>query len=126
MNGEGIVTVRIAAGQDYDAQELTSLARGLRRELLELDVKDVELAASEHLPAGAKGLSAAVGTLLVRMGVSVAVRHLVEAVRRWAARDAVRSAEIEIDGVRLNVTGISDDQQKQLIDVYLERLGSRP
>ncbi len=126
MNGEGVVTVRVLAAQDYDAQELTSLARGLRRELLELDVDDVELAPVWHPPAGAKGLGATVGTLVVRVGVSVAVRKLVEAVRRWAARDDARSAEIEIDGVRLNVTGISDDQQKQLIDVYLERLGSRP
>ncbi|MFE7118157.1 hypothetical protein ACFU99_22340 [Streptomyces sp. NPDC057654] len=125
MNGDGVVTVRVAADQDYDAQELTSLARELRRELLELDVEDVQLAEMERLPAGAKGLGATVGTLLVRRGVSVAVRHLVEAVRRWAARDLARSAEIEIDGVRLNVTGISDNQQKQLIDVYLERLGSR-
>ncbi|WP_165988375.1 hypothetical protein [Streptomyces sp. YIM 98790] len=124
MDGAGAVVVRVAAGPDHDAAELASLARGLRRELLELDVAAVEPVTAADLPEGAKGLGTMAGALLVRMGVTAGLRKVVEAVRRWAARDAVRSVEIAFGDDVLKVTGVSPERQEQLIEVWLARHGS--
>ncbi|APU16203.1 hypothetical protein [Actinoalloteichus fjordicus] len=78
------------------------------------------MAASESA-AGAKGFGGIAGMPAVRVAATAVLRKLVDAVRRWAARDTVRSVEISFRDHVLQVSGISAERQEQLIDVWLRR-----
>ncbi|WP_059009223.1 hypothetical protein [Streptomyces specialis] len=123
MGATESVVLRVTGAGDAEAdpEELAEQARGLRVELLDLDVEAVDPLEEADLPDGAKGLGAVAGGLLVRMGVTAGLRAVVAAVRRWAARDAGRSVEISFGTDVLKVTGISSEQQERLIELWLAR-----
>lgn len=120
-----IAVLRIHAGPDHEADELTTLARRLRRELLELDVAGVDPATTADAPAGAKGVDVVAGTLVVALGTA-GLRAVVDLVRLWSKRNDARSVEITVDGDSLKVTGHSTDQEKSLIDDFFARRDARP
>ncbi|MBL1065913.1 hypothetical protein [Streptomyces sp. 7-21] len=125
MGDVASVVVRVLGDEHSDDEERAELAQALRAELLQLEVESVDPLRAADGPAGAKGLGAVAGSLLVRLGVTTGLRALVAAVRRWAARDAARSVEIQFGDDVLKVTGISEERQEELIEVWLERHRSR-
>jgi hypothetical protein len=111
------------AGPDYDADELLALTQRLRGELLELDVDDVAPASHGEAPAGAKGVELlALGGLIVQFARNAPVlRSVVDTTVAWLSRQQARSVKLTLDGDTLEVTGVSSDEQSQLIEQWVAR-----
>jgi hypothetical protein len=108
---------------DADAAELADLAGLLRAELLDADIEAVELAREEGAPPGAKAVDAlAVGQLVVALSQSLPVlRSVVATVRDWVSLRRVRSVKIQLDGDVLEITQVSGEEQRRLIDAWIAR-----
>jgi hypothetical protein len=117
------VSAELDAGPGYDAGELAELTRRLRDELLELDVEAVEPARGDAAPAGAKGVELlAIGGLVVRfMTKATILRSVVDATVGWLGRQQARSVKLTLDGDTLELTGVSTDEQRQLIELWVAR-----
>lgn len=117
--------VQIEPQSDADAEELASLAIQLRRELDALDVQSVDLERAEAVPEGAKGLDVlALGTLIVKLG-PVAVDVVARVVQGWLRRSTARSAELQIDGDVIKLTGASSQDQERLLALLEAKHGRR-
>ncbi len=108
---------------DGDEELLDELTRGLRQELLELDVDAVEPVSAGPAPEGSKGLDlAAIGALLVTVKGSVTVvSSVVETVRAWLRRGSSpqRSLKITVEGRTLELSAATTEQQQQLVEEFL-------
>jgi hypothetical protein len=113
----------VDAGPDSDAEELAELAQRLRGQLLELDVDAVEPAPGGEAPAGAKGVELlAIGGLVVQFAMkSEVLRSVVDATTAWLGRQQGRSVKLTLDGDTLEVTGVSSDEQRRLVDLWVAR-----
>ena len=117
------VAAVLDAGPDADAEELAELTRRLRAELLELDVDAVEPATAGPAPTGAKAVELlAIGGLVVRFAMrSEVLRSVVDATTAWLGRQQGRSVKLTLDGDTLEVTGVSSDEQRRLVDLWVAR-----
>ena len=115
--------LHVDAAEDADAEELAELARQLRQELLLLDIEAVEPAREGQVPEGAKAVEAiAAGGLIVSLVKSAGLLSaVVNTVQSWLTRLGSRSVKLELDGDVLEVTGISPQQQRDLIRTWVER-----
>lgn len=111
------------AEPETDGEELEKLTRQLREELLELDVQAVDLMTDGLIPAKAKaGDPITWGTLLLTLAASGGVfTALIRVLQAWLTRHERRSITLEIEGDKLQVTGITSAEQQQLIDAWLNR-----
>jgi hypothetical protein len=113
--------VVLSAGDDAGAEEQDELTRALRDDLLELDVQDVERPADAVAPEGARaGEVIALSTLLVTLGEG-ALGIVTSAIGRWVARRGGRSVTLELDGDRIELSGVSEEDQRRLIDTFVAR-----
>jgi hypothetical protein len=110
---------------DVDAaeEEVEELTRRLRDHLLELDVDSVERAAAGEPPEGAKSAGAvAVGSLIVSAVASPGVlSSIVELIRGWLGIRGSRSVKLTLEGDSIELTGVSDETQQQLVQTWLAR-----
>jgi hypothetical protein len=115
------LNLRIELDADADAgpDERDELARALRDELLQLDVEAVDRPHAAA-PAGARGVGLELGTLLVTLGQS-ALGLVASTVARWVARRGGRSVTLELDGDRIELSGVSEEDQKRLIETFVAR-----
>src|SRR5262249_16775605 len=114
--------VEVVPPQEADAAEVAEFVHQLRRELLQTDVERVDLAVTGPPPAGAKAVAGvAVGPLLIGAGPPVSLRRVVAAVRSWVEHNRVRAVKMTLDDDVLEVTGISSEDQRRLIDAWLAR-----
>lgn len=107
-----------------DAERLDALARGLREELLNLEVDDVTALSAGPPPPGARALDVvAVGGLLVSLASSQAVRAVLSTIRRWVGRGdaAPRTVRLEIDGDVLELSAASPADQERLVALFAAR-----
>lgn len=106
-----------------DAAELAELVEHLRNELLDTDVQRVDLVSEGPAPQHAKALEMlALEKMVVAAARAVpSVQDVVSAIRSWVGRNAVRSVKISLDGDVLEVTGISSEDQRRLIDAWVAR-----
>jgi Flp pilus assembly CpaE family ATPase len=116
--------VRVTPAADGDEEEAARLARRLCAELLDLDVDAVEPVSDGMVPEGAKGLSSLAGMLAVWWGVA-GLQAVLAKIRDWVTRNA-RSVEVTIDGDTVKVTGVTTEQQEQIINVWLARHATCP
>jgi Effector Associated Constant Component 1 len=106
---------------DAEAAEIEEAASQLRHELLELDVEAVGVPAGEPAPPGSRGIDAgALGTLLVAAGRG-AIGPIVQTVQSWVARRATRSVKLTIENDSLELTNVSPEDQRRLIESFLAR-----
>jgi hypothetical protein len=107
-----------------DDERLEELALGLAGELRELDVASVAPATAGDVPEGARSALAAVAGALV-LSVRPTAQQLlsvVGVVRDWLRRSpAQRTVKVTIDGDTLELTGASDDLQRQVVDAWVAR-----
>lgn len=111
---------------DQDAEE--RLVRGLRAELLELDVESVTFR-TEAAPAGAKSSDAVtLGAILVALSASGGVlTTLVEVLRDWLDRRAGRhKISVTIDGDPIVLEHATTEQQRALVEAYIARHSRSP
>jgi Effector Associated Constant Component 1 len=122
MSEPGVgLRLEIGIEPDADAAEIEQAASQLRDELLELDVEAVGVPAGEPAPPGSRGLDAgALGTLLVAAGRG-AIGPVVQAVQSWVARRATRSVKLTIENDSLELTNVSPEDQRRLIESFLAR-----
>lgn len=123
MNEPNVLSLKINSLPEDDEMHLEELTHRLRTELEELDVEKVEVAKSGKAPEGTKsGVDIpAWGSLLVTLATSSGViPSLVGTVQSWLKRDEGRSITLEIGGDKLQVTGISSEQQRRLINTWLK------
>ena len=113
----------VDAGADSDAEELAELTRRLREQLLELDVDAVEPATGGEAPAGSKGVELlAIGGLVIQFAMkSEVLKSVVDATAAWLGRQQGRSVKLTLDGDTLEVTGVSSDEQRRLVDLWVAR-----
>lgn len=124
MSGRRVeVAAALDTGPDHDPEELLGLIQRLRGELLELDVDAVALAGDGEAPDGAKGVEAlAFGGLIVQFALnSTVLRSMVDTTAAWLGRQQARSVKLTLDGDTLEVTGVSSDEQSQLIERWVAR-----
>jgi hypothetical protein len=115
------IAIAVRLESDADAAELQDATSQLRRELLELDVDDVKAPEGEEAPAGTRGaVGGEIGTLLVAAG-RAAIGPLVAAIQSWVARRASRSVKLTIDGDSIEVSNVSPEDQRELIQSFLAR-----
>ena len=115
------VLLRLGAPGDPDGGE-HAIAQ-LRRDLLTLDVEDVTAPPGPPAPEGSRGADAAsVGLLVLQLLPALSgLRDVVRTVRAWAAQAPGRTAVLEIDGDRLEVTGLSAGEQAELVRLWSAR-----
>lgn len=115
--------LHIAAGLEADAAELAELAMDLREQLLELDIERVDQVTVGPVPPGARTgeifLAGALTVLLAQS--SKLLTALIETVQSWVSRDGGRSVKLDIDGDVLEVTGITRKDQRELIQIWIDR-----
>ena len=110
----------VEGGQETDARELADLTAQLRRRLLELDVETVELVRREEdIPPGAKPVDAIALGALVVTAVPAALRAVVALIDSWLKNRPVRSATMTIDGDSLELTKVSREEQRQLVEAFI-------
>ena len=105
-----------------DSERMEQLTLALRRELLQLDVEDVEPVRAGPAPEGTRAIDvAAVGALLVTLTSSAAaLTGVVNTIRGWLAQGSRgRTVELSIGDKTLKLAGASDEQQEQLIREFL-------
>jgi hypothetical protein len=122
MSEPGVgLRLEIGIEPDAEAAEIEEAASQLRDELLELDVEAVRVPAGEPAPPGSRGIDAgALGTLLVAAG-HVAIGPIVQAVQSWVTRRATRSVKLTIENDSLELTNVSPEDQRRLIESFLAR-----
>jgi hypothetical protein len=105
-----------------DPEYLAKLTQQLRNDLLELDVEDVALSGAEKVPEGRKGDAVTWGQLIIALAASGGVfTTLITLLQTWVTRHQGYKLALEIDGDKLEITGISSKEQKRLIDEWLSR-----
>ncbi len=108
-----------------DAERIDALTGNLRRELLELDVDDVQPAPGGPAPDGARAVDLAmIGGLIVSLGTSAAsLKDVVTVVRGWLSRGAGarRTLKLQIDGDSLELSEVSAAEQDRLIELFIRR-----
>jgi hypothetical protein len=117
------VRLVIDASPDTDLEELASLTQQLRAELLDLDVEEVEVPRTEvtadHTKAGDVFTW---GTILVSLGGAIdLLPAVVGLVQNWLARRQQHSVTMEINGNKIELTGVSSDQVQQFVDLWMAR-----
>jgi hypothetical protein len=113
--------IEVGVEPDADAAELDEATLQLRRELLELDVEDVERPVGEPPPPGTRAVEAAIVGTLVVTATSELVGAVVHAIAHWLGRRPGRSVKLAIAGDSIEVTDPSAEEQRQLIAVFLAR-----
>ena len=129
MTGQMIITIH---EEHADDGRLEALSSALRRELMALDVEDVERVREGQAPPGTRAVElAAVGALLVIFKESAQlVTGIVTAVRTWLlAAPPGRTVEITQGDTTLKVASATPDQQEKLIAEFvgaMQRMGATP
>jgi hypothetical protein len=118
-DADGLI-LQVLPVADSDAEELADLAAELHAELLSVDGASVGPLTAETAPEGVKGLGDVAGWLVAQFGTLDGLRAVLAAVRGWASRTG-RSVEVSIGGDVLKVTGVTSQQQGELIDAVLTR-----
>ena len=104
-----------------DDAELDAETVQLRSELLELAVDDVQQPSGGPAPAGARAVDPTLlATLLVTAGKSAA-GALAGALTSWLSRRRGRTLKVELGGDSLELSDVSREEQRQVLQAFLER-----
>lgn len=104
-----------------DPDVLLTQVDGLRADLLDLDVARVGTRSMGPAPQGTRGHAVdTIGALAVALEPTIPLlTEMVRVVRDWLGRTGRRTAVLEIDGHRLEVTGVDGPEQRRLADAWL-------
>jgi hypothetical protein len=127
MSGLGVeLRLDVGVEADADAAELDQAASQLREELLGLDVDAVERLRGEAPPPGTRAAEATLlGALVVDLGHE-ALAAVVRTIQSWIARRLDRSVKVTLGDDSIELTNVSDEDQRRLIDSFVARHASSP
>ena len=117
--------ISVGVGPNAGSEELDELARQLSDELAELDLVSVEMARVDRLPEGAKGGPITIGTVLLKIAEAGGISSLITVLGSWLSRDERRTVILQIGENKLEVTGISELEQANLIQWFQTQTGLR-
>lgn len=119
--------VELRLHDDADEQERALDAAKLRRRLLELDVDNVEVASAGPAPDGARAAGAMeIGALIVALASSPSLISSVgQVLSGWISSRNNRGAIVQLGDRRIELTGISHDDQMRLLRIFEEAEGGR-
>ena len=105
--------------------DIAKLSQQLRKDLLMLDVKNVDYLCREKSVEGTKtGDIISWETLIITLATSGGViSTFINFILGWIKRNNGRTVRLELNGNKLEVTGLSTDEQKRLIEIWLKRNG---
>jgi hypothetical protein len=63
----------------------------------------------------------ALGGLIVTLAKSSGLAQVIRVVQGWLTRDSRRQVEIQMDGDVLKLSGVTDDDQRRLVDAWIAR-----
>ncbi|AZQ32847.1 hypothetical protein EJ357_04800 [Streptomyces cyaneochromogenes] len=111
----------VALGHQEAAATQPWQLEALREDLLAFDVDRVgPMEAGAAPPNSRSGLVEALGALAVALQPSLPLLEgVVAVVRDWMARTGSRTVVLEIDGHRLELTGVDSADQRRLADEWL-------
>jgi hypothetical protein len=116
--------VDLGVDRDEDAADLDDAARQLERELLGLDVDDVQRVREGEPPPGARAVDAAMlGSLAVTAGKEV-MGTVVRASVQWIGRRADRRVKLTIGDDSIELSNVSTEDQRRLVETFLARHAS--
>jgi hypothetical protein len=117
------VDVHIEAQPDADREELVALAVRLREWLLPVGVESVGFVAAGPAPSGTRSAGVFVAGVLTVLFArsSELLGKLVDVVQSWLSSSGARSVRLELDGDVLEVTGITRGDQRELIQIWIDR-----
>lgn len=111
--------VSIGAAPDADAEDLDALAHELLRDLEDLDsVVTVARVSDDAVPDGAKGSGVSVQAILIKLAELGGIKALVTVLSTWLSRDKNRSLKLQLGSNSLEVTGLSEEKQLDLIEWF--------
>ncbi len=118
----GPLTLRIEldAGKQAGPEERDEVARALRRDLLELDVDAVERPVRPAPDGARSGEAIVLGTLLVTLAPQL-LTSACAVIEGWIKRRGERSVELELDGDRIVLDNVSDDERHRLLELFVAR-----
>jgi hypothetical protein len=127
MSGLGVeLRLDVGVEPDADAGELDQAASQLRQELLGLDVDAVERLRGEAPPPGTRAAEATLlGALMVDLGRE-ALAAVMRTIQSWIARRLDRSVKVTLGEDSIELTNVSDEDQRRLIDSFVARHASSP
>jgi len=119
----GQLSLRVDAGDDADLEELDELTTELRRRLLDLDVVAVEALRAGDAPPGTRaGDAFAIGSLIVSLVASPELlKGTIGTIQGWLSARSGKSVELELDGDKIKLTGLTSEQQARFIELFVER-----
>jgi hypothetical protein len=119
--------IRINSGTDIDKEELEKRTQQLREQILDLNVDSVDLVKTRDKPEGSKAGEEVLtwGSLVVSLAASGGVLpSLIGTIQSWLSGRQNRENQkisMEIDGDKIELSGISSDEQRRLIDLFISR-----
>jgi hypothetical protein len=118
-----IVSVCVQADDTADDEETATLREYLHSMLIDHDFDVSSPVAEAEPPAGAKvGDPASVNSLVVALAASGGVlTTLIGALQAWLVRSSARQIVVEIDGDRIEVSGASTEERRELTAAWLNR-----
>jgi hypothetical protein len=127
MSDQATMSLRVGLADDADAAALDEATARLRRDLLELDVDNVERATGAEAPPGTKAVETIlIGTLLVTLAKNAGtIGEVVKAVQGWLGDRPGRTVKLELDGDAIELSNASSEDQKRLLDLWIEQHATR-
>ena len=115
--------INLQIDEDVSPLEMEELTAAIRRELLQLDVESVDRVSAGPAPAGARGIELAeIGALVVSLGKATPVLgQIVSVIQAWAARSPNRTVKLTLDGDTLELNGMSEREQHQVVKDWMAR-----
>ncbi|GAA3807473.1 hypothetical protein GCM10022403_046980 [Streptomyces coacervatus] len=109
------------AGDDQDSDIVPTQIEGLRSDLLELSVARVGPRTAGPAPEGTRAdVVEIMGALAVVLEPTIPLLvQVVTVVRDWLGRTSRGTAVLEINGHRLEVTGVDSAEQRRLANAWL-------
>jgi len=117
------LTIHIQQAEEED-ERLELSTQQLREELLDLNLDSVDFVKSGNAPNGSKAGEEVItwGSLLVSFAASGGILpSLISTLQSWLSRRDNQTISMEIGGDKLEVTGLSSEEQNKLIEVWITR-----
>ena len=113
--------LNFGAGQYADEEKKEKATRQLREELMELNIESVDFVSAGKVPGKAKAVDLVIwGKLLMTLAASGGVlTTLIGAVQSWLTRNNQRSIILDVNGNKLEIKGISSDEQTRLANEWV-------
>ncbi len=116
--------ISVDSNMEVDEEYIEELTRNLAADLNELDsLESIDRIEVKKAEEGAKGLSLSMGTLLIKIAEAGGISALISTLRLWLSRDRNRTLRLQLGDNSLEVSGLSDIEQKDLIKWFQTQAG---